>query len=150
MLQNNLFIRLIRKKAHENFYNSGKVREVALKASSAYRRSRQYLHVYNYDPEYHREKSNKHDALNSIGCGCALCRSRHEYTKIKREYKQFVNYYENDRKYHLFWAIYRDSNTSLTEEQYFNRRSAELLSLFTAAFLKHRSIKQTIDLVLNL
>ena len=92
----------------------------------------------------HLQIGNVHNAPNSQGCGCAYCRKRHEYAKLKLELHRKSKSFERFLEYGLYGeqSHYMDS---MVKE--FNNEKAEMLIKIKKAKQELMEIKQDLKAI---
>ena len=122
-VETSLFLEIIDSHANQVLFSERK-EEIQEKIKQAIREGKDFyklLREYNFKANLHIQAENKHNAPNSLGCGCELCKRRHKYAQLKLSYHRRMKGFEASLNY----GFYDESVEQKIIEEYNNEKKVQ-------------------------
>ncbi len=143
-IETSLFIEIIDSHANQVLFSERK-EEINAKLMQAIQEGQdifKLLSEYNFKANLHINAENKHNAPNSTGCGCELCKRRHKYAQLKLNLHRRTRSFENSLSYG-----FQDNATEKKYIEVFSEEKEMQLKEIEKAKTHYYSLKRKMQLM---
>jgi len=150
LLREGTYERLFNKRSQEMVYNNMEhIRDLIEKSFKEDSHRIKVLHDHGFDIPRHFKLNNKHTAINSKGCGCILCSSRHNLAKAVNSRRVFKISFESEGNlFSIMYTAHKKSNGVLNEEAFFDSKLKSYDVLINDLRIRNNAASDTINHIL--